>query len=233
MPWLDTIRRVAVAAALAVGAVTFAAATPAPAAVISDTPTLPLLDVPYVGTSGNCFPTLGVCVTGSTVLTSPSSSSFDASGQHITTGAVFSGTVTDLSHVPLVPITLSGSVDQLVQGRTSSTDTGSWTTELVSLSLTGTLLGDTVAVALDTSQTSVGTTSITPLGPNQFRIDSFFDVFVELSLAGPITLTTTLGPIHVEAIPEPASIAMIAAALFMTLAVLRRRGASVPGTGSA
>ena len=228
MARIGFIRRMAVVAVIAAGAVTAAAATPSRASVISSTPTLPLLGTPYVITSGNCFTDLGVCIDGGiTTLTSPSSSSFDVSGQHITSAADFSGTVTDLSHVPLVPVTLSGTVEQLVQGRTSSTDTGSWTTDLVSVSLFGTLLGDTVTVTLDPGQTSSGTTAITALGPNQFRIDSFFDVFVELSLAGPITLTTTLGPIHVEAVPEPSSIAVIATALFAMLALFRRRGGAV------
>jgi hypothetical protein len=51
---------------------------PARADVISSTATLPLLDVPYVASTGaGCFPTAGVCVAGgSLTLTSLVSTSF-------------------------------------------------------------------------------------------------------------------------------------------------------------
>jgi len=43
----------------------------------------------------------------------------------------FSGIVTNLSGSTSIPITLTGAVEQEVLGRTSATETGSWTTDLV------------------------------------------------------------------------------------------------------
>jgi hypothetical protein len=233
---LGFLRRTAVAAIVAAGALAFAVVQPTQADVISNTATLPLLNVPYVTSSASCFPAVGVCVSdGTSILTPPSSSVFDATGQHITTGVTVSATLTDLLSVPIAPIELTGTAEQLVIGRTSPTETGSWNTELVSLSLSGSVLGFPVTVGLDPANPSVGETSITPIGPNQFRINSFFDVFVEITVDGTTPLTTTLGPIHaeaVQAVPEPSSIAAIAIALPIMLALYRRRGSAFPATRS-
>jgi hypothetical protein len=230
--------RTAVAAIVAAGALAFAAVQPTRADVISDTPTLPLLNVPYVTSSASCFPAVGVCVSdGASILTPPSSSVFDATGQHITTGVIFSATLTDLLDVPIAPVELTGTAEQLVIGRTSPTETGSWDTELVSLSLSGSVLGFPVTVGLDSdpANPSVGETSITPIGLDQFRISSFFDVFVEITVDGTTPLRTTLGPIHaeaVQAVPEPSSMAALAIALPIMLALYRRRGSAFPATRS-
>jgi hypothetical protein len=238
MAWLGFYRRAAVAAVLAAGAVAFAAATPARASAISDSPTLPLLGVPYVtANSDACFlAPVNVCVTGGAItLTAPVSSVFDATGQDITTGAVFSATLTTLSHVPILPILLSGTVEQEVVGRTFSTEIGSWTTNLISLSLSGPVLGHTLTVGLDPAHDSTGVTSITPIasnGLNLFRIDSFFDVFIELSLdtVPPLSTTREITAEAVQAVPEPSSLAAIAIALPMMLVIWRRRGTAVPMT---
>ncbi|MGD9616434.1 MAG: hypothetical protein AB7H90_04680 [Alphaproteobacteria bacterium] len=222
-----------VVAVLATGAVALGAASSSRASVISDTPTLPLLDVPYVTSlGGTCFPLAGVCVTGGEfVLTAPVSSSFDAAGQHITTGALFFGTLTTLSDVPIGPLQLAGTVEQEIIGRTFATQTGSWTTNLVSLLLSGPVLGLTGTMTLDPAHASTGIASITPIGPatlSKFEIDSFFDVFLQLSLNG---LSTTRGPIRaeaVQAVPEPSSLAVIAIAVPMMLAIYRRRGTAPP-----
>jgi hypothetical protein len=217
---------VLVAAALAV-----AAATPTRAAVISSTPTLPLLGVPYVTASGGgCFPT-GICVSGGRfTFTLPSSPTFDATGQDIKSDALFSATLTNLSHVSIGTIQLSGTAEQEVLGRTSATELGSWTTDVISLSLSGPVLGHTLTVTLDTTpgHESTGETSIEQIGNHQFKIDSFFDVFVELSFDTLPPLQTMQGPVHAEAVPEPSSIAAIAMALIVMPALYRRRGATCP-----
>ena len=123
------------AAILAAGAIALAP-PPARASVITDSPSLPLLGVPYVSSSGSCFPALSICVSdGTSTLTSPVVSSFELDGQHITSGVTFSATLTDLADNPLAPVELTGTVEQVVLGRTSDTETGTWNTELVSLSL--------------------------------------------------------------------------------------------------
>jgi hypothetical protein len=218
-----------VVAVLAAGVTVLAAAQPTRASVITDSPTLPLLGVPYVITSGPiCFASVGVCVAagGSATLTPPVTSIFDATGQDITSGVTFSGTLTDLANVPIAPISLSGTVEQEVLGRSSDTETGSWTTELASLSLSGPVAGFTIDVALDPANTSTGTTSITPIDPTHFSIDSFFDVFVEITVEGTPPQIATVGPIHVEAarpVPEPSTIAAISSALILMIGIACRR----------
>lgn len=202
------------------------AATPAPASVISLEPTLPLLGASYVSASGgSCFPLAGVCVTGGTFTpVSLVSSTFDASGQSIVTDVVFTGLLTTLTNAPLGSLSLSGSMEQEILGRTFATELGSWATELVALSLNGPVLGNTLSLTLDDSTASTGTTSIEPAGGNNqgaFRISSFFDVFVELSLDSTPPLVTTRA-VRVSLVPEPASLALLGIGL-AALALGRRR----------
>jgi hypothetical protein len=203
MTWFGSIRRVPVILGAIV--IVLATASSTHADVISSTPTLPLLDIPYLSSTGvGCFPAAGVCVSsGSFTLTSVLSSSFNASGQDINTTVEYAGVLTNLSNVPIGPVHLSGVLEQEVLGRTFSTETGSWTIDLVALSLSGPVLGHTLTLTLDPVQLSTGATSITPIG-DLFRIDSFFDVFVDLSLDSVPPLSTQRGPIEVVAgVPGP------------------------------
>ena len=188
----------------------------ASAAVISLTPTLPVLGAPYASPIGaGCFPVAGVCVSlGTLTPVSLVSSTFDADGQNIVATVSYSGMLTTLGSTPLGPISLTGTMEQEVLGRTFATELGTWETELVALSLSGPVLGRTLTLMLDASTPSTGETSIEPVDAGDvqvFRIDSFFDVFVELSLDTVPPLSTTRGPIRASlvAIPEPGSAALI------------------------
>jgi hypothetical protein len=193
--------------------------------IISSTPTLPLLGVPYVASSSaGCFPAANLCVSGGSItLTAPVTDLFNPLGEDILTGAVFSGTLTNLTNVPIGPVTLTGTVDQEIIGRTFDTETGSWTADLVGVTLTGPVGGHTLTLDLDSSQTSSGTTSITPIGGAGFAINSFFDVFVDLTLDTPTPLHATVGPIQLTATPapEPTGLALLGLPI---LALLRARG---------
>jgi hypothetical protein len=131
------------------------------AAVISGTPTLPLLGVPHSSTTGvGCFPTAGFCITaGSLTFTALSSNHFNMPGEDLTMQATYTGTVTDSSSHILGPLLLTGSVEEEVLGRTFSTETGSWNTKLLSLALSGPLQGHTLSLGLGASD-STGTDSI-------------------------------------------------------------------------
>src|SRR5947207_5581855 len=181
MAWLGFGRRgpsiLAACAALALAGIGSARAS-----VISSTPTLPLLGVPYVSSTGaGCFAAAGVCVSpGTFTLTAPVSSTFGPTGQDIVTGATYAGILTNLSLVPIGLVNLSGTVEQEVEGRTFATETGSWTTDLIALSLSGLVLGHTLTLTLDPAHPgeSTGLTSITDISIGQdkrFRIDSFYD----------------------------------------------------------
>jgi hypothetical protein len=195
----------------------------AQASVISSTPTLPLLNTPYETTASvGCFPLAGLCITGgSLTLTSVDSSSFNAPGQDIVAEAAYTGTLTTLGNILIGPVTLTGTVEQEVVGRTTSVETGSWTVDLLNLSLSGPVQGHTLALALTNGQSSEGATSIVPLGVQGFSIDSFFDVFVTLSLDSPTPLQTTRGPIQLVAgpVPEPATMGLLGVPLLLLFAL--------------
>jgi hypothetical protein len=199
------------------------------AAVITNSPSLPVLDNPYVSVLGSdCFSTANVCIgDGSVRLIAPASSSFSGGNQDITSDAIFTGNLTSFTtSAPLGTLTLTGTMEQLVLGRGADTDTGNWNTEIETLSLSGPALGTTLGLTLDRSTPSTGTTSDIPDGEGAFLISSFFDVFVDLQLEG-TNLTATRGPIEfdLQPAPEPASLALLAAPLLALAAVRRRRSA--------
>ena len=112
--------------------------------------------------------------------------------QDIVATATYDATITPLvGDTPIGFIVLTGQVTEEVIGRTSDTETGSFTTDVSGLGLSGTLSlpglpgspldGLKLMATLDTAHTSSGTTTITADG-SVFKIDSFFDVFVDVSL---------------------------------------------------
>jgi hypothetical protein len=212
-----------VAAGLAVAGVLSGSAE---ASVIRPTASLPLIGVPYISPTGaGCFTLASVCVTpGAFVQTLATSDFLPANGlllpavQDIVATATYDATITPLvGDTPIGFIVLTGQVSEKVIGRTSDTETGSFTTDVSGLGLTGTLSlpglpgspldGLKLMATLDTTHTSSGTTTITADG-SVFKIDSFFDVFVDVSL--PVAgLSKSVGPIPLDAVPEPSTWAMM------------------------
>ena len=109
---------------------------------------------------------------------------------------------------PGAPVALQGPVGVMIYGRTSPTATGSFDTEMLSLDLSGALPGGGLLMIRESpTLTSTGHTSITPIGGGLFKIDSFFDVFTELSLDGGNQWIPAQGSVRVvlgpNVIPEP------------------------------
>jgi hypothetical protein len=93
------------------------------------------------------------------------------------------------------------------------------------MNLEGPVSGHTLTLGLDTSTPSTGTVSVDPVG-NQFQINSFFNVFADLTLDTTTPLITTrqaqfelASPMI--AVPEPASFTLLLGSVF-GLAVARR-----------
>ena len=80
-------------------------------------------------------------------------------------------------------VVLTGPVTTLVRGKGGAT-TGSWDTEILSMSLSGDVGGVSIEIRESPSLPSPGQTTVVDLGGGQYQIDSFFDVYTELSIDG-------------------------------------------------
>jgi len=116
---------------------------------------------------------------------------------------------------PINPISMTGQARVLVFGRPNDTNTGVFNTEMLALNLSG---GGGFLIRESPTLASTGQTSITPIGGGQFQISSFFDVFTELSLDGGQTWTPSTGSAHVELVPEPGSMLLVAAGMLALIA---------------
>ena len=125
---------------------------------------------------------------------------------------------------------MQGDVRTDVQGLHSIPLPGPYMTEMVAMNLSG--MGG-VMIRESPTKASTGVTSITDLGAGSgpYHIDSFFDVFTELSLDGGLTWMPSnvdeMGETHsthvVLGIPEPASVVLVGLALVGLVGLVRRR----------
>jgi PEP-CTERM motif-containing protein len=96
-------------------------------------------------------------------------------------------------------------------------------TEMLQLNISGgTLPPSGVMIRESPTKASTGRHSLTDLGGGLYRIDSFFDVFTELSLDGGQTWTPANSALRVVGVPEPAA-AMLLAFGVAAFACIRRR----------
>jgi hypothetical protein len=109
---------------------------------------------------------------------------------------------------PDMPLTLTGPVQTEVFGKTGNV-TGTFNTEMLSMDLSGNTGFGPVMIRESPTLASTGQTTITDIGGGQYRIDSFFDIFTELSVDGGATWIPSTSSTHVdlEAVPEPATLA--------------------------
>ncbi|MDP6545505.1 MAG: PEP-CTERM sorting domain-containing protein [Phycisphaerae bacterium] len=106
---------------------------------------------------------------------------------------------------PPPPVQLTGPVTVVVGPRNAGDppEMRTFDTEIISMSLSGDVGGLPIVIGESPSLASTGHTTITDLGNGQFQIDSFFDVFTELSVdTGPF-MPQLNGPTRIELIPPP------------------------------
>ena len=192
------------------------------ASVIMPTASLPLIGIPYVspGAGAGCFTIATACVNpGPFIQTSVVSDMFSGGSQQIVANVTYDATLTPPGLDNIIgSVALVGTVDETVVNRTSNSETGTFTVDITGLTLSGPLSlpgspldGRTLLVNLDTSNASSGATTITPDG-GVFRIDSFFDVFADITLELPpplVSPSTSVGPILTVAVPEPSTWALM------------------------
>lgn len=126
-----------------------------------------------------------------------------------------------------VPFTLTGPVSVEAFDKWGVT-TGTFNTQMLSMDMTGVVGGHSVEIRVDPGPgASTGVTTITDISGGQgtlFRIDSFFDIFTEISIDGTSFMPQTDGPTRVTLVPEPSAWIMLVAAGLAVPAYLRHRG---------
>lgn len=117
-------------------------------------------------------------------------------------------------------VTMTGAMTVMVSSYTDGW-TGTFATEIVSMSLSGVLPIGPIQIREGALRASTGQTTITNLGGGLYDIDSFFDVFTELSVDGGATWQADqMAPARLTLVPEPATLCLVGLG---ALAVLRRR----------
>ncbi len=127
--------------------------------------------------------------------------------------ATFSATETGQ---PVGSLELTGPVDMLTTDRLLST-TGLFDAEIISMSLSG----NGILIREDPSRASTGQTDIIDLGGGLYHIDSFFDVFTEISINGGSSWTPSDNSVRMTLVPEPATLGLSVLGLFSVFLLSR------------
>jgi hypothetical protein len=133
------------------------------------------------------------------------------------TGEVFLGGVSQGDFNVQSQNTFSPNVTTHVIGRYnpdgSLRETGVFPTEMLQLDLQGTTPFGPFMIRESPTRPSLGVTTITDIGGGRYHIDSFFDVFTELSIDGGASWIPSTDAGRMTLVPEPSSFALIAMGL--------------------
>jgi hypothetical protein len=102
-------------------------------------------------------------------------------------------------------VVLTGPVTTVARGKGGAT-TGSWDTEILSMDLSGDVGGIQIEIRESPSLPSPGETRVADLGDGTFQVDSFFDVFTELSIEGGPFQPQTNGAGRITLMPIPPTV---------------------------
>jgi hypothetical protein len=106
---------------------------------------------------------------------------------------------------------MNGIVRTRTSGKIGNT-TGTFDTEMLSMDLTGMTPLGPVMIRESPTLASLGHTYIGDIGGGQYHIDSFFDVFTEISIDSGQNWTPSSEAAHlllVPAVPEPGTLALL------------------------
>ncbi len=121
---------------------------------------------------------------------------------------------------PGIPVSFDGPLTVLVFGKAGLT-TDTFTAEIISANCTGSIGPVTGIIRENPAYASLGQIVITDLGGGNFNIDSFFDIFTELSVdGGSVFASDANAPHHMVLVPEPATLMLMVAG---AAALIRRR----------
>jgi hypothetical protein len=90
------------------------------------------------------------------------------------------------------------------------TGTGQYENELLNLAITLSTTEGPVMLRESPTLASIGFTDITPLGGGLFHVDSFFDVFFEVSTDGGQSWEPYSSAVHLTMVPEPSTMVLVA-----------------------
>ena len=124
------------------------------------------------------------------------------------------------------PLSIPGTADFTYFGRSLTTPLGTFTAQITSFDFAGTFEGHAFEVTLNTADTSTGQTTINELGVGQYQINSFFDIFAEVSLNGGPFVPGQEQTLDLTGLPEPGSAGLAGFGLLLLGLVgltLRRR----------
>lgn len=185
-----------------------AAAAAAPASVVTANPTLPPDTGSYVSNpgaqaiyNGGGFQVILQNLSHTPIAASAVRTPIGPDEQEVFNSAITGDASANGS--PFQSVSGSGPTTTLVHNKIGNV-TGTFQTEMLAMNLTSITPFGPIMIRESPTIPSLGQTTITNIGGGNFRIDSFFDVFTELSIDGGQTwIPDSQGPTHVTLMPAP------------------------------